>query len=287
MALACVPSLAGAVGARVRWLPSPDVRVVGYFLYVRPAGAPYTTPIDVRVPARDPDGSMHYDIANLPPGAYVFAVSGHTAAPVEETQLSAEGRLGPPPPACTLDGCTAPTVCDIGVAPDGTACGSESTDPGGCEDTCLAGSCAPRSVASLQTTRLRVQVLPTEIHVLLRGRVVTADIPALDETGLDLTIRDGFGGSLVDLAIPPSAIRRTTGWLQFALAQPQTTVGAASVERLTARPYADGWNVRLTLVLPGPATAGIPALWTLRAGNRCASDAALECDGDARRVVCH
>src|SRR5262245_16443856 len=114
MALACVPSLAGAVGARVRWLPSPDVRVVGYFVYVRSAGAPSTTPIDAGLPARASDGSMRYDITNLSPGAYVFAVSGHTAAPIQETQLSAEARLGPPPLPCVHDGCTAPTVCDIG-----------------------------------------------------------------------------------------------------------------------------------------------------------------------------
>src|SRR5262245_65225579 len=111
MALACVPSLAGAVGARVRWLPSPDVRVVGYVVYVRSAGAPYTTPIDVGLPAPDPDGSMRYDVMDLAPGAYVFAVSGHTTAPIQETQLSTEGRLGPPPATCVHDECTAPSVC--------------------------------------------------------------------------------------------------------------------------------------------------------------------------------
>src|SRR5262249_29513295 len=156
--------------------------------------------------APDPDGSMHYDVTDLAPGAYVFAVSGHTATPIQETQLSTEGRLGPQPLACVHDGCTAPTACDIGELPDGAACGTGQGDPGGCEATCLSGNCIATSAATLQTTRLRVQALPTEVRVLVRGRVLSADIPALDQTGLELSARDAFGGSLVNLTIPPSAI---------------------------------------------------------------------------------
>lgn len=288
LALGC-PARASAAGARVRWLPSPDGRVVGYYLYVRAAGTPYTAPLDVGLPPADPNGVLQFDVLDLPSGPHVFAVSGYTADTVT-TSLSDEMRLGPPPTGCAVDLCTAVDSCTISVAPDGSPCGPAAAAGADCADVCLGGVCTTTTLASIETVHLKFQALATALRITARGRVLLGDIPGFDQSGFTFGVRDGSGGLLFDIAVPPGTLRRGSGVVDAFYLRTPATLTNAVLERFVARRLRDGWSIRLRLLLAAytaaPADVELPATWSIRAASGCASDGALLCAGDARRVLC-
>src|SRR5437870_2813350 len=71
---------AAAAGVRVRWLPTPDPRVVGYDVYVRAARSPHGAPRDAGMPAVQPDGTMTFTVSGLVAGkTYYVALTSYGA----------------------------------------------------------------------------------------------------------------------------------------------------------------------------------------------------------------
>src|SRR5262249_62320486 len=65
LTLAMLPTESQALNAQLRWLPSADSRVTGYFVYVRQATMPYGVGLDAGSPRPASDGTLAYVVTGL------------------------------------------------------------------------------------------------------------------------------------------------------------------------------------------------------------------------------
>ena len=130
-------SAAHAGGVRIRWLPSSHASVVGYRVYTRIAGTPYTAPADAALPTLAADGTLAWIVGGLTAGQrYFFAVSAYTAD--EESLISDEFLFGAVDP-CGVDRCATATSCEIHPVSDGTGCDDGLFCDG--HEQCIGGAC--------------------------------------------------------------------------------------------------------------------------------------------------
>lgn len=129
-----------AARALVRWTPTADTRVVGYDVWVRPAGTTYDTAFRPTQLTSHADGSVSTVVDNLVENrSYYVAVSAFTGDG-KQSPFSRELGLGPVDP-CVVDRCTGKTTCDIRPASDGASCSDDVFCNG--EETCRGGVCQP------------------------------------------------------------------------------------------------------------------------------------------------
>src|SRR5215510_11432125 len=60
-----LPASSRALDARLRWTPSPESSVQGYYVYVREATKPYGAPRNAGAPPVQGDGSVSWVLAGL------------------------------------------------------------------------------------------------------------------------------------------------------------------------------------------------------------------------------
>src|SRR5262245_41781387 len=86
LAIMACPAASWGLEARLRWTPSSDTRVEGYYVYVREATAPYATARDAGAAQRTADGSLTWTLTGLSPDTtYYVALTAYTAERVEST----------------------------------------------------------------------------------------------------------------------------------------------------------------------------------------------------------
>jgi hypothetical protein len=266
---------ADALKARLRWRPSPDARVAGYNVYVRPARTPYATALDARLPARASDGTMTFDVPNLVDGrSYHFAVAAYLSDRTE-SDLSGELALGSLDP-CAADRCRSRSSCDFSRSPDGTPCG-------GC-DVCRTGTCARGSGLPLASRTFRLAGRSTTPSLAASGSFTPSRPIDPTRTGMTVELADAAGRMLHRLQVPAGAFRRGDGGSVFRLRQ-----RLAGVRHLTLRVVDGLASVSTELVAAelGPAF-DLPRLaWGLRLGaDACAADGDLVCGGTASVSIC-
>ena len=210
MILLLLPNESRALVAQLRWQPSTDSRVTGYFVYVRPATMPYGAALDAGAPRPASDGTLSYDVTGLSDTqVYFVALTAHTATNLESA-LSNELPIGTPNP-CVQDSCVSKTQCTVNQLPDGTACGGAAAAQ--CGATCLAGVCSGLSPSGFSIDGIRLRLSSSQLRVTASGRF--AATPSFDPAsdGLTLTLSDGGGTSLVQTTLPAtvcSSARPTT-----------------------------------------------------------------------------
>ncbi|MFN8545777.1 MAG: fibronectin type III domain-containing protein [Candidatus Binatia bacterium] len=284
--LGAVP--AHALNARVQWSPSPDARVVGYHVWVRPAGTRYGTPIDAGAPARATDGSMSVGVRNLDDGTtYFFAVTGYTADPFTESGLSVERSLGSLS-GCSIDRCWSPDRCEFYTAPDGLSCAAANGDP--CGSVCRGGTCIPAIPSTLETHVVKFLASSRGVRLTAQGRFTATDVRDPDFAGLVVSLRSPSGTPLYVLNLPGSALRRNGTGRVFSLDRARRVDAPPGIERLLIRRFGDTWALRLKTLIDGaesaPSGDTAPATWNVLVADRCARDLALDCAGDTHFLTC-
>src|SRR5262249_26449337 len=102
LTLAMLSTESQALNAELRWQPSPDSRVTGYFVYVRQATMPYGVALDAGSPRPASDGTLAYMVTGLSDTqVYFVAMTAYTATNLE-SGLSNELPVGTPNP-CVHD----------------------------------------------------------------------------------------------------------------------------------------------------------------------------------------
>jgi hypothetical protein len=249
-----------ALSARVRWWPSPDTGVAGYNVYVRPAGSPYGSPLDARLPPQV-NGTMAFDVAGLSDGhTYYFAVSAYTTDQMESA-LSGELGLGAIDP-CAVDSCWSRTGCEFGTLADGTPCSDREL----C-DVCRGGSCGV--VGGLDALLSKLRLAQETGGTRLRASGISSSSAQLTPaaSGIGLDVADGNGALFQRLDVPGSALRGTRAGTRFRLAAvPPSAPGLRSLRlRLrngVIRVSVDSMSTDLTAALSLPQLT-----WALRLGS--------------------
>jgi hypothetical protein len=272
---------AAAAGARVRWIPSGDQRVIGYNVYVRAAHLRYDRPIDVGLPPHAADGTIEVVIRGLyPRRAYHFAVAAYTDG--VESDLSSELTLGDTD-SCFVDECVSTTDCVIGPMPDGAWCVRAGvTDPCDALGTCSAGQCGTTAVVPGPLTTSRKRIVNRRGEGRLTARATFPIAAAIDPTanGAAFELADPDGRILYRASVPGEAFDALRGRRAFRyLASRERArehnglrvVGLfLSGREATVTIRAESVDLRAALAQPG-------VRWTVRFGNACARDLALAC----------
>lgn len=275
-ALAASATDVAALSARVRWIPSDDPRAVGYEVYVRPAGQPYQSGIDVGSPPPDANGHMSFVVDGLGSGTYHFTVmarqgdGSRSACPGELT-------LGATDP-CVVDQCCLGN-CYLEVFPDGEPCGGDACS------VCRAGACTGAVESALGTDVLRLAARRTQAtRMTVRGSLEA--VSALDpvQSGLTLSVTDASGAVYATIVAPPGAMRRASN-TSFVLDRTADVVG---VRALTMRTVQGRTRVaarvdRSTLT---PPLAQPTVAWTVRVADECARSNVLTCTGTTNKRAC-
>lgn len=218
---------AAAAGVRVRWLPSPDPRVVGYNVYLRHAGTVYGAPTNAGKPAVGADGTIAYTLpVVLGSGTYYVALTSYAADKTEST-LSQELPLGPVDP-CTIDSCQSPKQCIIGERlPDGTPCDDHEF----CA-ACHAGICSPGATEVGQVDRIGLAAHPGISKLALRSRFTVPPTFDPQSTEMTLTVGEPSQGVVLYRAdVPGSLLQQTPRGRIFHY----RTTNVRGVGRMTAR----------------------------------------------------
>jgi hypothetical protein len=282
-AILILPTQGRALNVRLRWTPSPDTRVQGYYVYVREATRPYGSPRDAGAPRPRRDGSIAWVLTGLSDTAsYFVAVSAYTDGRVE-SMLSNELAIGMPNP-CALDACTAPTQCTVQPLPDGSACGPVGA---ACGATCVSGVCAGLADRALTIERLRVRRRSGELKVRAKGRFVTGATFDPMTDGLELTVADRGGAMLLQASLAPADLVANRDGSTIKSVRRRNDAPRVAVRRLLLRAR-DGetrWKARL-VVSPAPATLPSGATVTLESGDLCLSAAAVDCQVRERTLNC-
>jgi hypothetical protein len=280
------PAPAFASAARARWLPTGDPRVAGYHVYVRNAGGPYGTPVDVGMPVAAADGTLSSVIDGLTASRiYHLAVAAYTGDGAESA-LSGELALGALN-TCVIDSCASPTDCDFGTVPDGTWCTHDGdTDACTAIGACVAGKCTPSASGAgrLAATRVHVSVRRREGRLTVHGRFLARGGFDPKATGATLELANASGAKLYSATIPGTALDRIAD-----LSADRTAFRYLGTRR-EARQYnglrvlnlfvsADG--VAVTARAESPDLRALLAERALRAtvrlGDTCARDLDLTC----------
>ncbi len=272
-----------AADALVRWQPSNDPTIVGYNVYVRPAGGMYSTPRQAGLSGRAADGTHTFRVTQLPPATtWYFAVAAY-GADGTEGRLSNEVALGPTDP-CVLDQCYAKTSCVILPVPDGLPCADAAADP--CSELCSAGVCGAAPRSQLTTGRL---LLAQGTHGVRLGG--TASVPAsvgadLAGSGIAVRIEGAGGGVVYDTYLAPESLKGGANGVSFRYRAPRGTT--AGLLRLSTRRSGDVIRVSVRAVVDGLTTDGLPdqLRWMLSVGAQCASHVDMACNRGSGRMSC-
>ena len=263
---------AAAVSARVRWLPSPDARVIGYQVYVRQAGQPYGQGIDVGSPTPDGNGYLSFVVDNLSTGTHHFTVEAYDDDGVP-SRCAGELGLGPMSP-CVVDWCC-PGYCSAEMLPDGEPCGGDV-----CE-VCRAGACTGAVEAALVTDALRLVLQRSGTRMTAKGLFDSPIGFDPSQTGLTLGITDASGAVLLGVNVPSSAMR-ASGGASFVL---DRRVGVPGFRALRTR--STQGQIRLTARLTrdelNAALSQSTLAWAVRVGDTCARSSNLTCTGTSAR----
>ena len=283
MTLLLLPTESRALVAQLRWQPSTDSRVTGYFVYVRPATMPYGAALDAGTPHPASDGTVSYDVTGLLDSqVYFVAVTAYTATHLESA-LSNELPIGTPNP-CVQDSCVTKTQCTVNQLPDGTGCGAPAAAQ--CGATCLAGVCSGLSPSGSSIDSMRLRLSNGQFCVTAGGRF--AATPSFDPAsdGLTLAISDGGGTSLVQATLPPTAFVGSSDDSSIKLARQKTGQAPLRVRRLVFRTRngTTRWKLRLNAPSPGglPSASAI----TLQTGSACLASAAVACSVRGAAATC-
>lgn len=276
---------ANAANVHLRWTPSDDPRVQGYYVYVRAAGQAYGTPHDVGLPTVRSDGSMASTVAGLSPaGTYFAAVSAYTTTRLESA-LSNELPIGTPP-ACVIDACASPTDCRVTPLADGTPCGPPSALR--CGATCSAGVCSGLAERALAVDALRIRRSDDGWRVLVKGRFTSSGLFAPLRDGVSLTVLADDGVAVAAATLAPVDLDANPEGSVIRDARARTTTGPVEVRDFRARVREDWTLVKAELrVAPAPQP-GLPAgaSVVLEGGTLCLSAPALACSASPRALVC-
>jgi hypothetical protein len=281
LTLAMLSTESQALNAELRWQPSPDSRVTGYFVYVRQATMPYGVALDAGSPRPASDGTLAYMVTGLSDTqVYFVAMTAYTATNLE-SGLSNELPVGTSNP-CVQDTCVTKTQCSVRQLPDGTACGGGAAAV--CGSTCLAGTCAGLSPRGLTLDGLRLRGSSTQLRVNAAGRFASSPSfnPAVD--GLDLAITDDTGTPLAQASLQASAFVASPDGNSIKLARQRGSQG--SVRRLIFRTKngTTRWKLRLTAPTPGslPDASAI----ALQTGSACLASPAVACGVRGSAATC-
>jgi len=283
LTLLLLPTESRALVAQLRWQPSTDSRVTGYFVYVRPATMPYGAALDAGAPRPASDGTLSYDVSGLSDTqVYFVAVTAHTATNLESA-LSNELPIGTPNP-CVQDSCVSKTQCTVNQLPDGTACGGPAATQ--CGATCLAGVCSGLSPSGFSIGSIRLQLSSSQFRVTASG--LFAATPSFDPAtdGLTLALSDGGGTPLVQTTLPASAFVGSPDDSSIKLARQWGSQAPLQVRRFVFRTRngTTQWKLRLNAPPPGglPAASAI----TLQTANACLASAAIPCTVRGSAATC-
>jgi hypothetical protein len=283
MTLLLLPAESRALVAQLRWQPSKDSRVTGYFVYVRPATMPYGAALDAGAPRPASDGTLSYDVSGLSDTqVYFVAVTAHTATNLESA-LSNELPIGTPNP-CVQDSCVSKTQCTVNQLPDGTACGGPAATQ--CGATCLAGVCSGLSPSGFSIDGIRLRLSSGQFRVTASGRF--AATPSFDPAtdGLTLGLSDGGGTPIVQTTLPASAFVGSPDNSSIKLARQKSNQAPLQVRRLVCHTKngTTRWKLRLTAPSPG----GLPSAtaMTLQTGSACLASAAVACNVRGSAATC-
>ena len=278
----CLGGQARGAGVQVRWLPTVDARVVGYHVYVRPAGKPYGPPLDARLPARRPDGSMALVVSGLASGAtYFVGVTSYTADR-SESRFSREMMLGEINP-CVADSCSGPSSCQIETLTDGTPC-----DVRYLCSACRAAVCGGGPTLEVPQRKVRLAAGPNRSRLAAKGAFVSPPDFMPQVTGMTLTFADPVTGVLLyEAGVPGGQLQGKLGGNVFWF----TDKGQDTPGRLRIRIILAGDMTHVSL---RATTADLRSFlplsriaMTVRLGaNECASQLDLPCAGYGAATVC-
>jgi len=251
LSLAATIADAGVLATRLRWWPSTSPEVVGYRVYLRPAGGAYDAGADVGLPPPSPDGTLSTVVGGLSEGtAYFFEMTAYQADGSESTR-SSEMSLG---------GGTGPAT-----------------------DACAAAA-EPLRIRRFLLRPRGVQVLTA------RGSFpVTGDLdPTV--AGVSVELRGSGGEMLYGATVPPSAFdsnRRHTRF-RYARTRGRVPAGADGLDRLLLRHVGDEGRVLLAASAPAlVAAAREPRLeLVIRVGDQCARSESLLCTVMPTHTAC-
>jgi len=278
-----LPGWSWALDAQLRWTPSPDSVVKGYYVYVRQAKSTYGPPVDVGAPQPAADGTLSWIVTGLSPTTtYFIAVSAYAGTGIESA-LSGELPLGTPDP-CALDVCSGPTQCTIGSLPDGTACGAAAA--GSCGSACQAGSCLGAAQSGFAVTKLKVKRSDAQLRAAATGKFASSSLFDPVASGLQLTVVDGTGTVLVQVALPPASLVASPDGSVVKLARRQGTTAQVQLRRLTLKTRNGYTLVKLRLYAPPPPALPQSATVMLQAGSLCLTGAPSTCRVQPRILSC-
>lgn len=267
-----------AMSARVRWLPSADVRVTGYNVYVRAAGQPYPGPIDVGMPTPDATGALAAVVPNLVDGrTHYFSVTARTDTGME-SGCSGELALGVVEP-CRIDQCCRGS-CAFQAAPDGVPCAGGE----GC-NLCWGGACVAGVEADLFTRELKLvdRSSGTRLHVI--GRFAPTATLQPTQTGATFEVSDPLGTVLYTAAVPANFMRSNATRTLYYM---DRRAGIPGLLRLKFRIRRGA--VRVGVIVTSDALRDALSLsglrWVLRLGTECVRAATVSCVAKPRLIVC-
>jgi hypothetical protein len=280
--LLSTPAETRALDARLRWSPSTDTRVEGYYVYVREAKQPYGAPIDAGAARPASGGTLDWVVSGLSSTiTYFVAVSAYTSDGVESA-LSNELALGSPDP-CVQDTCTTPTQCTVRALPDGSACGPPGA--AGCGSTCLAGTCLGLADQQFSIDRLKLKRSDTQLKTLVNAHFLTPPSFAPQTSGLDLTVADDGGAALLDAALDAADLTASGNVLK--LLPHRNDTAPVQFRRLVVRTKGDSTFVKAQIVAaPPPAALPDSATAVLASGAVCLAGPPPVCESRPKTLSC-
>ena len=280
--LLSTPAQTRALDAQLRWSPSTDSRVEGYFVYVRQATKPYGAPIDAGAARPASGGMLDWVVTGLSSNTtYFLAVSAYTSDGLESA-LSNELALGSPDP-CVQDSCTSPTQCTVRALPDGSACGPPGA--AGCGSTCLAGTCLGLADHQASVDRLKLKGSDTQLKVLVSSHFTTSTLFAPQTSGLELALADDGGTALLDVTL--AAANLTASGNVIKRVRQRGSTAPVQVRRLVIRVKGDNTFVKAQIVAtPPPATLPGAGTVVLSSGSICLAGAPPVCQAQAKTLTC-
>jgi hypothetical protein len=283
LTICLTPTTSLALDARLRWSPSPDTRVQGYYVYLREATKGYGAPRDAGAPRLQSDGSVAWTLTGLSSTTtYFVAVSAYTGTGLESA-ISNELPIGTPN-QCVQDSCTSLAQCTLQTLPDGVSCGPAGAT---CGATCLAGVCTGLADRVLLLKRLRLKRSADTLTVRVKGSFVTSSSfdPLTD--GLELSLIDPSGDSLVHAALAPTDLVSNPAGTVIRTVRRRSASGPVWVRRLRLRTHGDEtrWKA-LVLVTPPPAALPPSAAVALESGTLCLSTEATGCRSSTSTLTC-
>ena len=263
--LLSTPAQTRALDARVRWSPSTDTRVAGYYVYVREATKPYGAPMDAGAAQPAGGGTLDWLVTGLSSNTtYFMAVSAYTSDGLESA-LSNELALGSPDP-CVQDTCTSPTQCTVRALPDGSVCGPGGA--AGCGSTCLGGTCLGLADHQASVDRLKLKRSNTQLKALVNSHFPTSTLFTPQTSGLELKLADDGGAALLDVTL--GAADLTASGNVIKLVRRRGDTAPVQIRRLVIRVKGDNTFMKAQIVAtPPPATLPGGATMVVSSGSIC------------------